>query len=242
MERTEWLRQMREMAEAFYDRYAPLVTGSTIDETHREFLQKFLERVPPGSNLLSAGCGAGKNDGVLVEAGHSVLGIDQSEGMLRRAREHVPAVRYSKIGFQEMDFQEAFEGAICVDALEHVSPEDWPEILRRFREALKPGGFLYFTVDKGGDHVEEAYERAEAMGLPVVPGEVADGVAEGFERLMAMETLDDDSLDSAVYHYHPPLRQVRSWLDQVGLAIEEEGADEPNEGWYGYAHFLVRKK
>lgn len=128
-------------------------------------------------------------------------------------------------------------------ALEHVSPEDWPEILRRFREALRPGGFLYFTVDRGDDHVETAYKRARGMELPVVPGEVADGVAEGFERLMAMETLElpDDYGDSAVYHYHPPLRQVRSWLDHVGLAIEEEGANGPYEDWCGYAHFLVRK-
>lgn len=118
MERTEWLKQMREMAEAFYDRYAQLKSATTIEdieETHREFLQKFLQRVPPGSSLLSAGCGTGKNDGVLVEAGHSVLGIDQSEGMLRRARGHVPAARYEKIGLQEMDFQEAYEGATCVE-------------------------------------------------------------------------------------------------------------------------------
>ena len=56
-----------------------------------------------------------------------------------------------------------------VDALEHVSPEDYPRILARFQEALKPGGVLYFTMEvpEPGE-VEGAYERAKAMGLPVV--------------------------------------------------------------------------
>jgi cyclopropane fatty-acyl-phospholipid synthase-like methyltransferase len=246
MERTEWLKQMRDKAEKLYDHFSPLYWvkyGRSVDETHREYLQKFLERVPPRSNLLSAGCGAGKYDGMLLEAGHSVVGIDQSEGMLARAREHLTDVRYEKIGLQEMDFREAFDGAICIDAMEHVCPEDWPEILRRFQEALKPRGVLYFTVDLGGDYVEESYERAKALGLPVVYGEVADRLEEAYERAMAMEMpmVPDDLGDSAVYHYHPPLEQVRTWLSQAGLAIEEEGTGAGYEDWDGYHHLVVRK-
>lgn len=79
------------------------------------------------------------------------------------------------MGLQEMDLREAFDGVICIHAMEHVCPEDWPGIVRKFREALKPGGVLYFTVDvTGADELEGAYERAKAQGLPVVFGEVAD--------------------------------------------------------------------
>ena len=247
MERTEWLKQMRDKAEKLYDHFSPLYWvkyGLSVGETHREYLAKFLERVPPPSNLLSAACGAGLYDGLLLEAGHSVVGIDQSEGMLARAREHFPEVRYEKIGLQEMDFREAFDGAICIDAMEHVCPEDWPGILRKFREALKPGGVLYFTVDLGGDYVEGAYERGKALGLPVVYGEVADKVEEAYERAMAMEMpmVPDDLGDSAVYHYHPPLEQVRTWLSQAGLALEEEGTGIGDDHWKGYEHFVVRKR
>jgi trans-aconitate methyltransferase len=41
---------------------------------------------------------------LLLEAGHSVVGIDQSAGMLARAREHFPKVRYEKIGLQISKF------------------------------------------------------------------------------------------------------------------------------------------
>jgi 2-polyprenyl-3-methyl-5-hydroxy-6-metoxy-1,4-benzoquinol methylase len=252
MERTEWLKQMRDKAEKLYDHFSPLYWvkyGRSVDETHREYLRKFLERVTPRGRLLSAACGAGKYDGMLLEAGHSVVGIDQSEGMLARAREHFPEVRYERIGLQEMDFQEEFDGVICIDAMEHVCPEDWPGILRRLREALKPGGVLYFTVDLGGDYVEEAYERAKARGLPVMFGEVVDKVEEAYRFFVSYEDVFDipeealgERADSAVYHYHPSLEQVRTWVNQAGLVIQEERTGNGDEHWNGYEHFVVRKR
>jgi cyclopropane fatty-acyl-phospholipid synthase-like methyltransferase len=130
-----------------------------------------------------------------------------------------------------MDFQNEFDGVTCIDALEHVFPEEWLGIVRGFREALKPDGVLYFTVDLGGDHVEEAYKRAKALGLPVVFGEVADQVEELYERA----DLYGEEADRSVYHYHPSLKQVRSWVSQEGLLIEEEGTGK----WY--KHFIMRK-
>ncbi len=244
MERAAWLKQMREKAEALYDHGSVkywVEWGLSANQMHRDYLQKFLERVPPDSTLLSAACGAGKYDGMLLEAGHRVVGIDQSSGMLARAREHFPAVQYEKIGLQEMDFRESFEGAICIDAMEHICPEDWPVILRGFREVLKPAGVLYFTfcslelADAG--ELEGAYERAKELGLPVVFGEVADQVDEAYARAMGMAPLEipGELGEVAVYHFNPSLAQVQAWVEQTGLAIEEQGTG--NE----YEHFVVRK-
>jgi SAM-dependent methyltransferase len=242
MERVEWLKQMRDKAEALYDHFSPLYWvkyGISVSETHASYLLKFLGRVAPRSTLLSAGCGAGKYDGMLLEAGHSVVGIDLSAGMLARARERFPKVRYLKKGLQEMDFQNEFDGVICIDALEHVFPEDWPVIVRGFREALKPGGMLYFTLDiSATDWLEEAYEQAKSRGLPVVFGEVAAEVDVAFEKVMATEKSEviDELGDKAVYHYYPSVDQVRKWLDQEKFAIEAEGTGKI------YKHFLVRKR
>ena len=249
MERAEWLKKMRAMAEALYDHLAPaywVKYGLYPDPTHRQFMEKFLGRLGAHSAVLDAACGAGRYDGMLLEAGHTVLGIDQSGNMLARAREHFPqerfpGLRYVKMGLQEMDFQATFDGVICMDALEHICPEDWPGILTRFQKALRPGGMLYVTVDavELGEY-REAYERAKALGLPVVFGEVADELDAIYTQVMALEALDEralfgERLDLSVYHYHPSMGQVRAWLDQAGLVIEEEGSGEE------YAHFLARK-
>lgn len=242
MERDEWLKQMREKTEVLYDHFSPLYWekfGRCISETHVRYLLKFLGRLAPQSRLLSAGCGAGLYDGILLEAGHTVMGIDQSTGMLRRARERFPSIRYEKIGVQEMDFQEEFDGATCIDALEHVFPEDWPVILRGFRAALKPGGVLYFTLDVSAtDSLKEDYEKAKSRGLPVVYGELVAETDEAYEKVMAMDSRDDpgELADKAAYHYYPPVNQVREWLEQEKFLIE---AEEMGIMWY--RHFLVKK-
>jgi 2-polyprenyl-3-methyl-5-hydroxy-6-metoxy-1,4-benzoquinol methylase len=217
--------------------------GLYANAAHRRFIEKLLGRLAGQSAILDAGCGAGRYDGMLLEAGHRVLGIDQSAGMLARAREffpqeRFPGLRYAQIGLQEIDFQAEFDGVICIDALEHVCPEDWPGILARFHKALRPGGVLYVTVEVAEwGEVREAYERAKALGLPVVFGEVVDEVDAACAQAAALErqAISGEQADLAVYHYYPPPEQVRAWLDQAGLAIEEEGTGD------GYAHLLARK-
>jgi SAM-dependent methyltransferase len=136
-----------------------------------------------------------------------------------------------------MHFQETFDGIICMDAMEHICPEDYPGILRSFQEALKPGGVLYFTADREEEpddfDLESYYEQGRAMGLPVVFGEVAEEVIS--RRKMEKLEVPEEGADP-VYHYYPPLAKVREWIDQAGLAIEAQGAGS------GFHHFLVRKR
>jgi len=242
MERAEWLKLMRKRAEELYDRFSPRYWGTwgvVVEDTHRAYLQKFLNRVAPGSPILSAACGAGRFDGLLLEAGHSVIGIDQSAKMLERAKEHFPDVEYKKMALHEMNFQEMFDGVICMDAMEHICPEDYPGILLRFQEALRPGGVLYFTADREEEpdfDLQMYFEQGKALGLPIVFGEVADEAA--FEQVMAMAEAEapDELTDRAVYHYYPPLDKIREWIDQAGFMIEEEGAGS------GFHHFLLKKR
>ncbi len=246
MERTEWLKKVRALAEASYDHLAPaygVKFGLYANATHRQFIEKFLGRLGAQSAILDAACGAGRYDGMLLEAGHRVLGIDQSANMLAQARAFYPqerfgGLRYAKMGLQEMDFQAEFEGVICMDAMEHVFPEDWPGTLGHFQRALKPGGVLYMTVEVADwGEVSQAFERGKALGLPVVFGEIADELDAAFAQVMALDAqaISGERADVATYHYYPSPEQVRAWLDQAGLAIEEEGAGD------GYAHLLARR-
>ena len=62
--------------------------------------------------ILAAACGAGRYLPFLLEKGHSIIGIDQSRGMLTYAKTKFPGVQFEKVGLQEMAFQEVFDGAI----------------------------------------------------------------------------------------------------------------------------------
>lgn len=240
MERAEWLKKIKRNAEALYDHISPqywVSFGLSQDETHRRYLQKFLARIDNGGTILSAACGAGRYDGLLLEAHCNVVGIDQSAGMLARAKERFPAVDYRKMALQEVSFQAAFDGITCLDAMEHICPEDYSQILCNFQKALKPGGLLYFTADRAEEpdfDLDVYYQRAEAAGLPVVFGEVVDEAA--FEWAMEQSELSGEQSDIAVYHYYPPLATVREWIAHADLVIEEEGEGD------GFHHFMARRR
>ena len=234
MERKAWLQEIRRKTEGLYDDLAPqywVTFGFYENETHLACLRKFLERVAPGGGVLSAGCGAGRYDGLLLEAGHPVVGVDQSAGMLKMAQERYPEAQYEKVGLQELDFHEAFDGVICIDAMEHVCPEDYPEVLRKFQEATKPGGWLYITVERSEPgELEEAFNQARAKGLPMVWREMLSEV----NITGALAERRDQAVE-LTYHFYPTVEQVRRWMEEAGWVIESEDVGS------GYRHFLGKK-
>src|SRR5512145_1346577 len=152
MDRATWLIKMRRECEKQYDIvWAPLYreekTGLYDNRIHEQFIQEFLNLLPQRSMILDAACGAGRYLPLLLEKGHSIIGTDQSQGMLACAKAKFPNVQFEEIGLQEMTYQEMFDGAICMDAMENVCPEDWARVLTNFQRALKPHGYLYFTVE-----------------------------------------------------------------------------------------------
>ena len=222
MDRIIWLKEMRRDCEEQYDREAPLYDeegGVYSNIAHQQFIQEFLDLLPQNSRILDAPCGTGRYLPFLLEKGHSIIGIDQSQGMLERAKAKFPTVQFEKGGLQEMAYREVFDGAICMDAMENVPPEDWPLVLSNFHRALKEHGYFYFTAETienaDENEIQQAFKRAQQAGLPVVYGEYPD---------------------EEVYHYHPTTQQVKEWAQQAGFEILKEG-----NGEIWYYHILVRK-
>jgi 2-polyprenyl-3-methyl-5-hydroxy-6-metoxy-1,4-benzoquinol methylase len=218
MNRLDWINEMRREAEERYDTWwAPTYAekwGTYSNTSHLEFIRKFLSRLPRQSKILDAACGAGRYFSNLLDEGHIVMGIDQSQGMLASAKARYPNVEVEKVGLQEMTFSNVFDGVVCMDAMEHVFPEDWPLVLDNFHRALKPQGNLYFTVEIADEReIEAAFIKGQQSGLPVVYGE--------------MEASD-------VYHYYPSMIQVREWIQQTDFTVIEEGEGDD------YHHFIVR--
>jgi ubiquinone/menaquinone biosynthesis C-methylase UbiE len=222
MDRIPWLREMRRDCEKQYTGWAPLYDekwGVYSNIAHQQFLQEFLSLLPQACMILDAACGAGRYLPFLLEKTHSIIAIDQSQGMLARAQAKFPGVQFEKVGLQELAYQDVFDGAICMDAMENVCPEDWPLVLSNFHRALKQHGYLYFTAETienaDENEIKQAFDRAQQGGLPVVYGEWPD---------------------EEVYHYHPTNQQVKEWAQQAGFEILKDG-----NGEIYYYHILVRK-
>jgi ubiquinone/menaquinone biosynthesis C-methylase UbiE len=219
MDRFAWLKQKRrESVQRMDELWSPIYDenwGATIEPSHRVMMEKFLNLCPPGGLLLDGACGTGKYWPTILQRSLIIHGIDQSRGMLARAREKHPTVQMELVGLQEMDFSSAFDAATCMDAMENVSPEDWPLVLDNFFRALKPGAPFYFTVEIAAEEAIAAdFEKARQLGLPLVYGE---------------------SAWEPGYHYYPEIERVREWHQKAGFRPVDESVGD------SYCHFLVQK-
>jgi SAM-dependent methyltransferase len=221
MDRTPWLADRRRAVEARYTHEVPSYDDGYDPATpmHRRSVERLIDACSEGT-VLDAACGTAPYAGMVLDAGLGYVGADQSAGMLEAAPAKWPSARFERVGLQELPFLEAFDGIMCVDAMENVPPDDWPRVLAAFRTALRPNGLVYLTVEEiDRTEIDQAFTKATADGLPAVLGEKLEG-------------------DTAGYHYYPPREKVAAWLVGAGFEV----VDEEDE-WLdtdGYHHMLVR--
>jgi SAM-dependent methyltransferase len=223
MDRREWLRQRRAVTTATYDAGASTYDDDPYPATsHRAFVERLLDSCPVGGTILDAPCGTGRYFDLVRASGRRVVGIDQSAGMLAQAEAKGIAARLENIGLQELAFDAEFDGAMTIDAMENIPPEDWPVVLANLHRSIRSGGHVYLTVEEVPDEVVDvAFSEAQASGSPAVKGEVIEG-------------------DVAGYHFYPGREQVIAWLEAEDFSPVAEAFDQ-EDGW-GYRHLLVRSR
>jgi len=109
-----------------------------------EAFDGWLAQLPPGGQVLDAGCGHGDPViGRLLERGFRATGSDLSPAMLMRARQQFPTVEFWERAITEIDAEAAFEGACSFSSMLYVDQVDFFHGLYRLHQALKPGGLLF---------------------------------------------------------------------------------------------------
>ncbi len=223
-DRAAWLAERRRNSMERFDRRFSAdydAHWGEIFPSHARMLDRFLDACPPGCEILDAACGTGRFWPAILASGRRPRGIDQSEGMLRVAARKFPDVPTERRALTDLDAKAAYDGILCMDAMEYVPPEEWPAVLGAFRRALRPGGHLYLTVEQiDPDELEAESRRSRAAGHPVVAGESVVGSAPE----------EDDG-----YHYFPTDDQVFGWLAAAGLETVEQARGDD------YLHLLLRR-
>ena len=105
-----------------------------------EAVRAWLNTAPPGVRVLDAGCG----EGVIVDeyAGRlAIEGIDPNYSSPRVRTGSLLALPYP---------EGAFDRALCLDVLEHLTFEEQPRALAELFRVLRPGGNLLVVLHAPG--------------------------------------------------------------------------------------------
>ncbi len=107
---------------------------------------------PPVTTALDVGCGTGLHTLALASLGMDVTGIDPSEAMLQRAREHSRNLDLSAtfVRGDMTDLASRFDpvGSVwCLgNTLPHLSREELTAACQEFKQVLQPGGRLVIEL------------------------------------------------------------------------------------------------
>ncbi len=128
--------------------------------------------VPPGSRILDAGCGPGRQGGHLHRRGHTVVGIDVDPALVSAAREDHPGPRWLVGDLAELDLPargvpEPFDAVVCAgNVMAFLAPSTRLEVLRRLRLHLAADGRVAVGFGAGrGYPFAEFLQDAERAGL-----------------------------------------------------------------------------
>lgn len=118
-------------------------------------------RCVPGSVILDAGCGEGRNAVPLARKGYRVVGLDRSRRLLNAAPRH-PRLRLVRGCYEKMPFRDrTFDAVLFLGTALGYEGDD-RQALREARRVLAPGGRLVIETlhrDEIGESLHEYEER-----------------------------------------------------------------------------------
>jgi SAM-dependent methyltransferase len=116
------------------------------------FDQLLRGRVPPGTCVLEAGCGGGRNLQYLLQAGYPVLGADEDPAAIAAVRRMAAAlapalpVRNFRVApVEAMSFPDECADVVVSSAVLHFARDDahFAAMLTSMWRVLSPGGMLF---------------------------------------------------------------------------------------------------
>jgi putative ABC transport system permease protein len=150
---------------------------------------------------------------MFIDAGYDVFGVDQSEPLLHRARERVPAGEFVCASLHDVELPSCVAVVAMGEILSYAGITG--ELLARVRAALSPGGLFVFDVATPG-------RGSEGVG----PSWLVGGAPVGWGTVRQLNALGATVLSRAVVTDPPPASEVpeeiRSWssgTDQAMVAV-----------------------
>lgn len=101
--------------------------------------------------LLDLCCGTGTLTNVLSRRGYEMIAVDSSVEMLMEAQGKSADLETPPLFLCQdaaaLDLYGTVDAAVCsLDGMNYIPPEDLPEVFRRLRLFVRPGGLLIFDI------------------------------------------------------------------------------------------------
>jgi SAM-dependent methyltransferase len=151
--------------------YAARFDGFDMSFARNRFLKELISgtsrsQEPYASRkVLDAGCGTGRDAYAFVNEGYEVLAVDASPAMLRECnrklhkalKEAVDEQKRSaasnsataEMTFDELNFEDQFDGVWAAASLLHVPPEEMQAIISKLIASLRQNGVAYMSFKHG---------------------------------------------------------------------------------------------
>ena len=131
-----------------------------------QIIQKILAELPPSSNVLDIGCGAGNAIlTTMVNHGHQVTGIDLSQDMLELCEKQVPDGNFEQTNMLEWKPKDkaGVNAIFAMFSMFSLSRADMGTMASRIREWLSPNGIICIGTIAAED-LETTPEMFDATG------------------------------------------------------------------------------
>ena len=139
----------------YYNQCAEAYNETTLNiefDSKREMLLKYLQ---PNAHILDLGCGSGRDSYYFKQNGYQIVAVDGSKELATQASLLLGQPVLNQL-FEDIQFNEEFDGVWACASLLHVSAKELPSILIKIRESLKKEGVFYISVKEGeGSGVED---------------------------------------------------------------------------------------
>lgn len=132
----------------YYNQNATEYFEHTVDINMQPGWDRFTSLLPEGGSILDLGCGSGRDSAYFLSCGFDVTAMDGSEEMCELASIHI-GQDVLNLSFEEMDFNEVFDGIWACASLLHVPSNQIEDIFRKIVKSLKVNGVLFMSFRYG---------------------------------------------------------------------------------------------
>lgn len=168
------------------------------------FDQLLKGRLPPGTRILDAGCGGGRNLLYFLRAGYEIIGVDHSAEAISYARRlaaslnpALPSENFLVAAVEQMPLPAAHFDAVISTAVLHFARDarHFRAMLDEMWRVLKPGG-LFFARLASSIGIEELIMPAGGGGRYLLPDGSERFLVDEAALALAAEEIGASWLDS----------------------------------------------